>query len=215
MEHLPALLCVVLTGVLMWGEVAEKATIRAVAKTGAAFSFIAYALLLGAWQAGSAPRWIVAGLCLSMVGDLALLSRDKKLFLGGLVAFLLAHVAYVGAFVDLGLSPTAVGIALLPLAGFAVGVHRWLAPHTGELARPVVAYIAVITSMVACSIGALAASPSPERWGLFVAAVLFFLSDLCVARDRFVAPGWNNRMVGLPLYFGAQLVFAYFGAAVA
>ena len=93
MEHLPALLCVVLTGVLMWGEVAEKATIRAVAKTGAAFSFIAYALLLGAWQAGSAPRWIVAGLCLSMVGDLALLSRDQKLFLGGLVAFLLAHVA--------------------------------------------------------------------------------------------------------------------------
>lgn len=214
MEHLPALLCVLLTAVLVWGEANNRPTLRAISKTGAASAFIVYALVLGAWQGGAAPRWIVLGLCLSMVGDLALLSRDKRFFLGGLVAFLLAHVAYVGAFVTLGMSASALAVVLLPLTGFAYGVHRWLSPHTGELGRPVIAYIIVITAMVACSIGALAASPSPARWGLLAAAVLFFFSDLCVARDRFVAPGWNNRMVGLPLYFGAQLVFAYFGAAV-
>jgi hypothetical protein len=30
-----------------------------------------------------------------------------------------------------------------------------------------------------------------------------------VARDRFVAPGFVNRAWGLPLYFGAQLLFAF------
>ena len=39
---------------------------------------------------------------------------------------------------------------------------------------------------------------------------MFFLSDLCVARDRFVSPGWENRAVGLPLYFGAQLLYGWF-----
>ena len=39
-------------------------------------------------------------------------------------------------------------------------------------------------------------------------AVLFFLSDLGVARDRFVSPGVWNRAVGLPLYYGAQLLLA-------
>ena len=48
------------------------------------------------------------------------------------------------------------------------------------------------------------------RWGLLLAAVVFFLSDLCVARDRFVSPGWENRAVGLPLYFGAQLLYGWF-----
>jgi len=38
--------------------------------------------------------------------------------------------------------------------------------------------------------------------------MLFFASDLCVARQRFVSPGFENKLVGLPLYFIAQLMFA-------
>ena len=37
----------------------------------------------------------------------------------------------------------------------------------------------------------------------------FYLSDLGVARQRFVSPGLINRFVGLPLYYGAQLLFAF------
>lgn len=43
---------------------------------------------------------------------------------------------------------------------------------------------------------------------LLVAPLAFFVSDLAVARDRFVEPGFVNRFVGLPLYYGAQIVFA-------
>ena len=45
----------------------------------------------------SARRWILAGLVLSLVGDVALL-WPKEGFLPGLIAFLLAHLAYIVAF---------------------------------------------------------------------------------------------------------------------
>jgi hypothetical protein len=49
---------------------------------------------------------------------------------------------------------------------------------------------------------------SPGRIALLIAATGFFLSDLCVAQERFVAPGPRNKIIGSPLYFGSQLVFA-------
>ena len=33
-----------------------------------------------------------------------------------------------------------------------------------------------------------------------------------MARDRFVAPGFDNRLWGLPLYYGAQIWFALLAA---
>jgi hypothetical protein len=38
--------------------------------------------------------------------------------------------------------------------------------------------------------------------------VAFYLSDLSVARDRFIAPSIENKVWGWPLYFGAQMVLA-------
>ena len=211
-DHLPALATVIGTAVLVWAEFAENKPVKVISKTAAAWGFIVWALILGAWDAGVGGRWIVVGLVLSMVGDLCLLSREKRFFLGGLVAFLLAHVAYVIAFAAIGLSAIGLVVALVPLGYFATRVWQWLGPHVAELGPAVLAYIAVITVMVAASLGSLVHEPSAVRLGLVAAAVLFFLSDLCVARDRFVAPGPDNRLVGLPLYFGAQLVFAWFGA---
>ena len=39
-------------------------------------------------------------------------------------------------------------------------------------------------------------------------ALMFAVSDVSVARDRFVAPGFANAAWGLPLYYAAQLVLA-------
>ena len=41
------------------------------------------------------------------------------------------------------------------------------------------------------------------------AALLFYASDFFVARDRFVRPGFVNRLIGLPLYYAAQAWFAW------
>jgi hypothetical protein len=43
----------------------------------------------------------------------------------------------------------------------------------------------------------------------FCGALSFYVSDLFVARDRFVKKGAINRILGLPLYFGGQFLLAF------
>ena len=52
------------------------------------------------------------------------------------------------------------------------------------------------------------AAPAAGTARLLVAALLFYASDLCVARERFVEHAPVNRYVGLPLYYAGQLLFA-------
>ena len=70
---------------------------------------------------------------------------------------------------------------------------------------PVVAYVAVISLMVVCAAGPVGAGAGPL---LLAGALAFFVSDLAVARERFVARGFSNRAWGLPLYYGATLLLA-------
>ena len=75
-----------------------------------------------------------------------------------------------------------------------------------ELKGPVIAYMVVITLMLAAAVqtdSAIADRRIP------IGALAFYLSDLGVARDRFAAPGYINRLIGLPLYFGGQLLLAW------
>jgi uncharacterized membrane protein YhhN len=206
--HLPALICVVSTGVLMWSELREAKRVRSISKAIAASSFIAYAVTMGATHIGTPGTWVLAALVLCMVGDLCLLSREKAMFLAGIGAFLLGHVAYIGAFASLGVHTAGTAVAAALVAVIAALVWQWLSPHTGNLTLAVAAYVVVISAMVAMATGSAILDPSPGRLGLWAAAAGFFCSDLCVARDRFVVPGPQNRMIGLPLYFGSQLAFA-------
>ena len=80
-------------------------------------------------------------------------------------------------------------------------------PHTPkEFKAPVLAYVVVILGMCVAATGHAFAS---ERWAVLLGALLFTASDLSVARDRFVKPGYANRLWGWPTYFVAQLVLAW------
>jgi uncharacterized membrane protein YhhN len=75
---------------------------------------------------------------------------------------------------------------------------------------PVIAYMAVITVMV---VGAAALAGNAHlgltgRIVLFCGAILFYVSDILVARNRFVIRQYGNRLVGLPLYYGGQFMIA-------
>mmetsp|Transcript_5111 Transcript_5111/g.8507 ORF Transcript_5111/g.8507 Transcript_5111/m.8507 type:complete len:93 (+) Transcript_5111:3-281(+) len=86
---------------------------------------------------------------------------------------------------------------------------------------PVILYIIVITLMVAGSIGNFGAAYhqfhsvseilkyNPGVFYRFIGAELFYFSDICVARERFVVKSPINKYLGLPLYFGGQLLIAY------
>jgi uncharacterized membrane protein YhhN len=79
---------------------------------------------------------------------------------------------------------------------------------------PVLAYIVVISIMVcaACGIAGNPNLPASARATIFAGAILFYLSDLFVARQRFVVNAHANRVVGLPLYYAAQFLLAFSAA---
>ena len=183
----------------------EQVPRRVWGKAAASAAFIGTALAAGVADSAYG-RWILAGLCLGALGDVLLELAGRRWFLIGLVAFLFTQLTYVGAFATV--HPHAL-VAVIVAAGLLVPaalVARWLWPHLGrDMRGPVLAYIVVITAMVAAAAGAVAGEGPVAA---APAAAAFYLSDLFVARDRFVAPGFINRIWGLPLYYGAQVLFA-------
>ncbi|GBE21455.1 MAG TPA: lysoplasmalogenase [Actinobacteria bacterium] len=191
--------------VLLSGE-RGNVTLRNLAKPVASAGFVGVALSAGALDTNFGT-WIFLGLVLGASGDVLLLGASQTAFLVGLVAFLLGNVAYIAAFftlgVDSGVSFIAGSVALV----VAALVFVWLRPHLPTaMVGPVIGYIAVISTMLVVAVGATASGATPM---LLAGAVAFYLSDLSVARDRFVAPGFVNRVWGLPLYYAGQLLIAW------
>jgi uncharacterized membrane protein YhhN len=150
-------------------------------------------------------RLVLAGLALSWLGDVLLVpAKRPAVFQLGIGAFALAHVAYAIAFAARWFDPVRAALCAVPAAVALVAAARWLRPHVPDDMRvPVRAYMGILSAML---VAAAAASPADAR--IFAGGLLFYLSDLTVARDRFVAPGFANGAVGLPLYYAAQLVLA-------
>ena len=191
--------------VLLAGE-RGNVTLRNVAKPVASAGFVGVALSAGALDTHYGS-WIFLGLLLGAAGDVLLLGASQTAFLSGLAVFLLGHVAYVVAFatlgVDSGVSLIAGSVALV----VAAIVFVWLRPHLPPaMVAPVIGYIVVISAMLVTAVGAVVAGATAM---IVVGAAVFYLSDLTVARDRFVAPGFANRLWGLPLYYAGQLLIAW------
>lgn len=148
---------------------------------------------------------ILGGLVLSWWGDLFLVSRGKIIFMLGLIAFFLAHVCYCTAFVFYGIGKIDLIVALVVMLIPGVIVMRWLHSHLGDMKIPVYSYIIVISVMTALSISA---AYTTGGFLIPLGAVIFYCSDIFVARDRFVAPGKINAYIGLPLYYAGQILLA-------
>ncbi|MCM2316153.1 MAG: lysoplasmalogenase [Thermoanaerobaculia bacterium] len=188
---------------LLWGEESERHGVVRFAKPLASAAFVtAAAAAPGAVSVYGAL--MLGGFVLSFAGDVLLISRERAAFMAGLGAFLMAHLSFAVAFALRGIESVPFLAALAVLFVAATLVWRNLAPRLSRtMFLPVAAYIAAIVLMCAAAAGTL-------RHGLLVplGAIAFVLSDLSVARDRFVAPGFVNRAWGLPLYYAAQLLLA-------
>ncbi|HEX9852233.1 MAG TPA: lysoplasmalogenase [Woeseiaceae bacterium] len=176
------------------------------AKLVASSSFVAIALSVGAMRAPFG-RILLAGLVLSWIGDMLLLGRTEALFLSGLIAFLIAHVAYIAAFTVHGIAWRWALVAAIPVVAISVLVSMWLSPHVPESMQfPVWLYTAFISCMVMCAIGARGAG---AVIAIPLGALLFYFSDLSVAAGQFVRPEFPNFVWGLPFYYGGQLLLAW------
>ncbi len=191
-----------LVGVLI-AEKRDQRAIVMVCKPIASTGFVA-----GGWLAGidgPVETAVFIGLLLSWWGDVLLMPSGKKWFLAGLVAFLLGHIGFLTAFLVQGLSLSHSVLGLVGACLLAIPIGRWLLPQVDKaMQHPVLAYLIVITLMVAGAVGAMGTGAS--IW-MPCAAFAFFLSDLSVAIDRFIRPSFLNRLWGLPLYYAAQWMF--------
>ena len=176
------------------------------AKPLASTGFVLTALAAGALSSAYG-RAVLVALVLAWLGDVLLIPKQSRsAFLAGLASFLLGHLAYAVAFVLRGIDLEASAIAAVLVAVPSLAVLRWLWPYVPDRMRaPVVAYVAVISLMVICALGV---AGFRGQTVIAAGALAFYASDLAVARQRFVAESFRNKLWGLPLYYGAQLLLA-------
>jgi uncharacterized membrane protein YhhN len=166
---------------------------------------IAHALQRGR-DAPVVRRWVLAGLLLSLCGDVALL-WPKEGFLPGLVSFLLAHLAYLVAFTRvqrLGVWPPAFA-AYAVLAGV---ILWWLWPGVPAALRwPVLAYVVCLAAMAAQA-AVLWRRGAARGAVLALGGALFLASDALLATNRFAGPLPLASLWILASYWSAQWCIA-------
>lgn len=156
-------------------------------------------------------QFVLAGLVCGLIGDVCLALKGKRAFRAGLVVFLIGHLLYVAAFVSLTRLSDWGTPGHLIIGAVSLGVFLRLRPRLGSMLIPVAFYVVVISIMVAAAWVAFL-NPGLSRCGaltLFLGAILFYLSDVFVARERFLESEFVNRLFGLPLYYCGQFLIAF------
>jgi uncharacterized membrane protein YhhN len=177
---------------------------------GVALKPLATLLILAfAWPRGAdAPRqrrFIRIGLLLSLIGDVFLLWPDEG-FLPGLIAFLLAHLAYIAAFcvpVRLAARPA----VFVGYGAVAAAILLPLWPGVpAALRAPVLAYVLCLATMAAQAgvwwRAGRADAPLARRAAL--GGLLFMASDSLLAINRFGVPLPLSALWILSTYWLAQ-----------
>ena len=170
---------------------------------------LATAILVGlVWREGAAVdarlrRGVLAGLVFSLAGDV-LLMLSPRLFVGGLLAFLAAHLCYLRAFtVDTRLFARWLPLGAIGAIGAAILAFLWsgLAP---ALRGPVIAYVVVLVAMAAQALARWREHPGDRTRMAALGGVLFVASDALLAIDRFRAPIAAAPLWVLGSYWAAQ-----------
>ena len=159
--------------------------------------------------------WFGLGLFFSLLGDVLLLISRERL-LPGLVAFLLAHVAYIVSFMQGTLAskitPLLVAVMIGIVSNYVLKpIINGLVEKGGGKLRP-----AIIAYGVVISIMAFFASVTVFRdeWNIQAAilvgvgAILFYLSDILLAWNRFVRPLKYGRLMNIIPYHLGQMLLA-------
>jgi len=157
--------------------------------------------LLVAWSSGATThrygRWMLGGLLLCAAGDVL----GPLSFVVGSTMFLVAHILFVTAFWAWGINYRHVAPALVMLVPGGL-LLNWLIPQVDESMRwLIVAYTSVITAMVITAAG--------THRLILIGATIFYVSDIFVARWKFVDHDSINAFFCYPLYYTACLILAH------
>jgi uncharacterized membrane protein YhhN len=167
-----------------------------------ASGYLLIALAGGAHKTNYGRLVLIALLCCA-TGDVF----GPHHFFAGVFAFLAAHLFFIAAFAVHGIHVKRLFVSF-PLAMLATGASLiWLLPHIPAHDRaPILAYVGVITAMLIAAGGC-----SLEGRGAWIlaAAIVFYVSDIFVARWHYVATAPMNGLYCYPLYYLSCSMFAY------
>jgi len=151
--------------------------------------------------------FVDAGIALSLVGDIALLSDGNLAFKVGLGAFLLAHIAYVAGGVTVGVfSPRLLVVAALVMTSTSF-LLATIWPGAEGARAPTVVYGGAITCMVIASWSTLGGKLAWARLAA-AGALLFYISDASLALNRFHRPIPHVSLLSMGVYWLGQLGIA-------
>lgn len=165
-----------------------------------------------AWPRGrdtpAERRWLLAGLGLSLLGDVALLWPQQG-FLPGLTSFLLAHLAYLAAFTRRQrLAARLAPFLLYALAGALILPLLWPGVPA-PLRLPVLVYVLALLAMAAQAAVLWRAAPGDAAARrLALGGGLFVASDALLAGNRFAGPLPLASLWVLASYWLAQACIA-------
>lgn len=171
---------------------------------------LAILLILAMAAAGSPGSYrtlIVAGLGLSVIGDLLPLISENA-FLPSLGVFLAVHFCYIGAFwPGVGLHGAWIARLVYLTLGIAMVAALW--PVLGPLFRVAITiYAALVVIMAGQAAGRWSLRKTAGARSAGIGAVLFMISDGLLALDRFRAAFPGARVAVLVTYYVAQWLIA-------
>jgi uncharacterized membrane protein YhhN len=179
-------------------------------KSGLSLLFIITALL----QLHPVPayyHYLLLGLIFCLIGDVCLALPQKKAFMAGLVAFLVGHLLYVFGFSSLTQIHDWMSPWLIIIFCMSALIFLWLRPHLKSMLIPVLLYILVITVMAsgAWTVFWKSSLQISGRTLILAGSLCFYVSDVFVARHKFIKEEYRNRLLGLPLYYAGQFMLAF------
>ena len=148
-------------------------------------------------------KLIFIGFIFSLAGDVFLMKVIDQ-FMFGLIAFLIAHVFYIIAFVKRNNRLKI--LSAIPFYVIAGLLAVFFAQYTGDMTIPVIVYITVIITM------AWRAYIQRNYSGIskfaFFGAFLFVFSDTNIAFTKFYEDYDFSKIVTIVLYWSAQYLIA-------
>ena len=172
----------------------------------AALSFVFISFKLGALESGYG-RLILFSLALCAVGDILLLNRKLKIsFFCGMLVFAIAHLLFSLSFIKSSTFDFASLVTFLLLIMILGCINfMYLLPRMPHKFKPFILLYGLAIFMMITS----AYTFMYEQKLILIAAIFFVLSDIFVAKDRFIKRSTKNALLITPLYFAAQGLFAF------
>ena len=163
----------------------------------------------------SLVRTIVAGLLFGMAGDILLNLRfvypenGKKIFLAGILAFLIGHILYLKAIIPLSsgpLVPALIGAVIA--AALLAYIFKTMEVNMAYKVFGVF-YLGAVIIMTCIAISNAVSAPDTFRVMYAAGAVFFTLSDIVLIFNTFgKTTKFSLRITNLSLYYIGQVLIA-------